>query len=216
MENRKWEMKRCDHHAALSVRAGGNFVFSFPFSIFHFPFSLGEELPLRPNPGPEQLPPEPPWLAILAATAVIGSAALLAWFVWRRWQRRAAAPSPPHVSALAELARIAGLKLTDARAVNRFYVLVTDVVRRYLNARFEVNAIGQTTPELIQSVRECCRFSDEQQAMLDDMLAKADLVKFARECPPAEAADAFLTAVQRFIHETASAPRQSPPQSSNP
>ena len=129
--------------------------------------------------------------------------AALAWQAWRRWQRRRASPPPPHVSALAELERIAGFTITDATAADRFFVLVTDVLRRYLNARFEVNAIGQTTPELIQSVREVKHFADEQKALLDDLLAKADLVKFARDYPPSEAAAAFLAAARRFIEETA-------------
>jgi hypothetical protein len=204
MENEKWQSdgngdKTWSNHLARSF-----LVFSLPISLFPLPICLAaDELPLRPNPGPEQLPPEPSWLSITAALLVVGGIIVLGWLAFRRWRNRLAMPLPPHLSALAELERIAGIKITDASAADRFYVLITDVLRRYLNARFEVNAVGKTTPELIQSVRELKQFTGDQKTLLDDLLAKADLVKFARDCPPAEAAAAFLTAVRHFIADTA-------------
>src|SRR5260221_5184152 len=83
------------------------YIVRFSLFGFHFSFShFSDELPLRPNPGPEQLPPELSWAPFVAAAAGIATVIALAVWAWHWWRRRPTPLLPAHEVALAELHRI--------------------------------------------------------------------------------------------------------------
>ncbi len=95
------------------------------------------------------------------------------------------------------------MKFSDAASADRFYVLVTDVARRYVRARFQVEAPGRTTREIAKALEAITSLSEDQKKSLAGLLARADLVKFAKVCPPPHATESFVTEVRQFILETA-------------
>lgn len=176
------------------------------------PADLGK---LRDITGVEQVPeppPEPPWplWPWLVPVPLLGGGLLL--WLWRR-RRREVPPPPAHQWALAEIERIEGLGLTGNGAVERYHTLLSDVVRRYLELRFQLPASQQTTPEFLQTMAASGRLAPEQQALLGGFLERCDLAKFARAGFSADECRQAAETARTLIRETTSC---SPPGATRP
>jgi len=148
-----------------------------------------------------------PWIAGAAGLVAL---AIAAWIFWRRRRNRAveAAPEvrlPADVVALAELSRIERMGLVEAGEIKRYYTLVTDAVRRYIDDRYGVDAMDLTTQELVAALAARRTSVDG----LEVLLGEADLVKFARFAPTRAAADGALRAAREIVVRTT--PREAPP-----
>jgi hypothetical protein len=126
------------------------------------------------------------WGAI--AAGVVALLAALVWWIRRRRAARSADPVldirlPADVAALAELDRIANLGLVARGEHKAHYTLVVDALRRYLEARYGVEAMDRTTVELLHDLEGREAHVDGLGAVLDE----ADLVKFAKFTPSPEA-----------------------------
>jgi hypothetical protein len=151
----------------------------------------------------EQLPPPFPWL--FWTLTVAGSLLMLAGLVvggWR-WLRRPDRPPPPllpHQWARAELDRLQGEIGPDPEG-NRLYLeQLADVLRRYLELRFEVPALEQTTADILTTLGRAPLLSPPQQEQLRELLERCDLAKFAR-APFDEAACRELDRLARELIE---------------
>jgi Domain of unknown function (DUF4381) len=161
---------------------------------------------LRDVTPPEQLPPAPVWrVPVYWAALPLALAGALLGVVYFRRRARRQVPPPPDVWALSELERIERLPLPEQADVERFHTLLSDVVRRYLELRFQLPAPEQTTAEFLAAVQSSS-LPDEQQAMVRDLLERCDLVKFARAHPSVEECQALATAARRFVQESAALP----------
>lgn len=141
------------------------------------------------------------WLLWLLAGLL---AAAAAYFLYRKYFKKPARPQPavvipPHRRAKDRL-RAAGELLSDPY---RFCSLVSDVLRVYLEERFDLRAPERTTEEFLEEARRSSRLTDPQKAMLLDFLTQCDLVKFARHEPSQDQLQALLDAALRLIDETA-------------
>jgi hypothetical protein len=162
------------------------------------------EVRLRDITDIERYPPLPSiwdWLAwVLAAVA---AAALLAYGV-RKWrQRRRIGPSlSPAQWAQRELDRLLALNLPAAGEIERFHTLLSNVVRRYLENRFDLPARRQTTPEFLEAMEKSSLLPAEQQQVLRGFLERCDLAKFARARPVVEECLATLQMARAFVDGT--------------
>jgi hypothetical protein len=133
-------------------------------------------------------------LAVLALAA-------LAWWWSKRKKPSSVAPAlliPPHRKAKERL-RGATELLSDPYA---FCSLVSDVIRVYLEERFNLHAPDRTTEEFLNELREGTQLNQEHKALLENFLTKCDLVKFAREEPTEPELRGLLDAALRLIDET--------------
>ena len=88
---------------------------------------------------------------------------------------------PPHVIALRELDRIKNEKIWQKEKTKQYYSEVTDVLRNYIEERFEIRAMEQTTDEILDSFRVQKNLLGEKSfTNLSQILSVADLVKFAK------------------------------------
>jgi hypothetical protein len=117
---------------------------------------------------------------------ILGGLALaaLAFRVWRTRQQRKALvtqipPAPAHVIARQRLEEA----LTLIHQPKPFTILVSDTLRLYLEAAFELRAPEQTTDEFLVELRHSPQLSEGQKTSLGDFLERCDLVKFARYEP---------------------------------
>lgn len=129
-----------------------------------------------------------PWLLAAALLA-------LGWYGWRRWKNRkragpGGAPAPvkpvlpPEVEAelAIEKLRVSGLWAVDQAA---YYLSLTDILRVYLEARYAKPVTAMTSAEVERFVKQ--RVDDLQVGgALRELLARADLVKFAKVKPGAD------------------------------
>lgn len=108
---------------------------------------------------------------------------------------------PPHVVALRELEKIKERKLWSTDNHKHYHTILTDVIRDYIEGRFNVPAMEQTTDETIRSLKN----NDISPKLLDGLqetLSLADLVKFARFKPEISENEAGLDFGFRFVNDT--------------
>jgi hypothetical protein len=145
--------------------------------------------------------------AALAAAAVLGYRYIRAW--WRRLRRPservAEEPAvPPRAAHLLAFERLEALRCDDPIGrgdIERFYVAVTDIVRRYLRDRFAVDAIDMTTAELGPSMLDA-RIGRGEIERTITYLARADLAKFAKLHPDEERARADFQEAWDLVERT--------------
>ena len=104
-----------------------------------------------------------------------------------------------------ELALIESLRAKgwiEALNVEPFYVELSAIVRRYLEARFGLRAPERTTEEFIRDALTSKKLSDPHRDLVAGFLEQSDLVKFARHAPgPTDMRNA-LESAERLVHET--------------
>jgi hypothetical protein len=156
------------------------------------------------------------WLWAAIAAGVIALAIAVAWWVRRRRRRpKHAEPEvrlPPDFVALGELERIAGLGLVARGEFKTHYTLVVDVLRRYFEARFGVEAMDRTSPELLRDLEERGASVDG----LGALLGEADLVKFAKLVPSPEAGNEAVESARRIVVATTPRPEPAPEPTAEP
>jgi hypothetical protein len=168
--------------------------------------------------------PEPPlWpfilLGLLLAMVI---AAALYWagrWAYRRWGPKAPAEAaspvfvdtrPPEVIALTELNRIEALDLPGQALLKEHYSLVTECLRGYIEGRYRLPALEQTTDELQSSLRRQPEIATEVRDNFVRMFRRGDLVKFARFRPAVADAYSFLNEARLMVEITTPSRNPSP------
>ncbi|MEO0128505.1 MAG: hypothetical protein ABIL44_12265 [candidate division WOR-3 bacterium] len=83
--------------------------------------------------------------------------------------------------------------------VKKFYYTLTEILKRYLEERFNFPAIEQTTTEIVQSMRNLkLPMRDEFR----DLFQYADMVKYAKFIPPQEATEDIVNKSKELILKT--------------
>jgi hypothetical protein len=163
----------------------------------------GEEQPeIKQIAEPVEMPaPWWPWVAGGAALA-----ALLAGLWWRRrrkqLERDAVPPPGPHEIAYAELEKLLASGLLEKGEAKLFYLRLSNVLRRYIEGRFGLNAPEQTTEEFLDGLRHGTPFRLEHMELLRSFLQHCDLVKFAELQPTREQAESTIALCRRVVEET--------------
>ena len=110
---------------------------------------------------------------------------------------------PPHIIALRELDRIKNEKIWQKEKTKQYYSEVTDVLRNYIEDRFEIPAMEQTTDEILNSFRYRRDLVNEKSLMnLSQILSLADLVKFAKYKTLPDDDNLTLVNSYFFVNET--------------
>jgi len=128
-----------------------------------------------------------PWLL---AAALAGAA----WYGWKRWRNRRVAPDgtpiaaepvlPPEVVAERAIAELRGSGLWEKDQA-AYYLRLTDILRSYLEARYGEPVTAMTSVEVERLVK--ARAGNLQTGgRVRELLARADLVKFAKAKPGPE------------------------------
>ena len=177
-------------------------------------FSDAVEIPVRTltTAESETKPLKPQWQAprrilpyVLAGAGLLALAAVAIW-LWKR-RRRAEPDAEPVVPelpadyvALKALAEIEAMGLAEKGHYKKYYTLVVDVLRHYLERRYVVATMDRTTDEILHELDLGGRKVDD----LEELLREADLVKFAKHKP--EEARATLKTARDIVVNTTPRP----------
>lgn len=171
---------------------------------------VGEDAELRDN---KDIIAEP--FGVLDALPYLLAALIIGFIVRYALRRRARArvvsvappppPAPPHVVALEKLDALAADAAWERGEIKAFQTELTYVLREYLEARFGINALEATTPEIVRDVQQT-PLATAHTAALKEVLETADRVKFAKAVPPVGVHPAALAAVRAFVAATAPVP----------
>ena len=110
---------------------------------------------------------------------------------------------PPHVIALQELDKLKGEELWQHEKVKDYYTRLTDIVRVYIEDRFAISAMEQTTFEILTSFkRKELKIENKTEKELKEILELADFVKFAKLTPLPDENHKMLSNAYLFVNET--------------
>lgn len=109
---------------------------------------------------------------------------------------------PAHVVALRQLDELKEQKLWQRGLVKEFYSSLTDIARLYLNGRFGLQAMESTTSEIMQMTKDVPEIDKDLRKNLQDLLERADFVKFAKAQTVANENEASFDFVEHFVLTT--------------
>jgi hypothetical protein len=147
------------------------------------------------------------WL--LSAVAVVGGAGGL-WLYFRRKKTKAAVRifKSAHEIAYARLQSLIRQDLVKAGKVKGFYEAISDILRHYIEDRFEMKAPERTTEEFLFEIRDTGVLSETDRKALTEFLTHCDLVKFAKHSPTNEQIQYTFDLAKNFIEQTKSDEKQ--------
>lgn len=89
---------------------------------------------------------------------------------------------PPHIEAMNELEKLYPLKLWKAGKHKIYYTKLSDIVRIYIERRYDIGAMEMTTDEIFLKLKDI-EVPIDAQTKLREFLVLSDLVKFAKMEP---------------------------------
>lgn len=135
-------------------------------------------------------------LLLLVALALFGRGLLRRI---RRLKELAAPPLPPWEEALAALDAIPAEEWLSAGDLKRYYYALSEILKRYIERRFDFGALEQSTSELLASMRFHKTPMREQVALFFE---RSDLVKYAKAAPSREESETAMSDVRDFVLKT--------------
>ena len=143
------------------------------------------------------------WLSVVWVLMCV-----LTYYLWTRLKEnkpvivkiRMVKKLPPHQKALKEIEQIKENKMSVSEDQKTYYTLLTDVIRKYIKARFGFNAMEMTSSEIITHLQQ-----EADKNMIDELkelFMTADLVKFAKYSTLINENDANLVNAVEFINTT--------------
>lgn len=116
------------------------------------------------------------------------------------------APEPvdtrtPDEKAMERLEQIRKDKYWQRVVAKVYYTELTEIIKAYVEGRFEISTFEQTTGELLRSMSFTSCSADDRSKLME-ILSFADLVKFARQEPNENDALQSLDMAIRFVENT--------------
>jgi len=139
-----------------------------------------------------------------AAPPLLATLVTLLVALVRRSRRRpqVVVPIPAHEWAKRQIAALVSEDLVRKGKVQAFYYRISDIVRGYVERRFGVSAPEMTTEEFLAAAASDGHFGERNTAEINEFLNACDLVKYARQIPGTDEADAVLRAADGFVERT--------------
>lgn len=163
---------------------------------------------IRDVKAPWELPRD--WRRIILFAAIglaVVVLALLGYLWWRKRQgrgllpQRLEPPRPAHELAREELRQLRTSDLLARGEIKLFYSLLSEIMRRYCEGRYQISALEMTTFELDAELRT----AERNRSACDDLrelLEFCDLVKFAKYIPANEEGERLLGRAEAFVAAT--------------
>jgi hypothetical protein len=185
--NRRFTRMRAPAAAMLSV------------SLVGVVLAASVEEDIRDIRGPKYVLPDWVLPAVIAGALLV---AAVVYGIWRWRRNRRAAPLLPFEIALRRLEDLRSLmRPSQAR---EFSTAASDVVRWYIEQRFDVTATRRTTEEFLRDLLQSSNASlARHQGLLGDFLYQCDFVKFAAQSLTVQNMETLRQSARTFVLETA-------------
>ncbi len=108
---------------------------------------------------------------------------------------------PAHIRAIENLKNIEAEKLWQSGFVKKYHIEVSDTIRAYIEERFDIPSMEQTSDETIKLFGKSL-ITEEQKTKLKYLLQLADMVKFAKVEPIAQENEQSIGYAYDFINST--------------
>lgn len=165
-----------------------------------------EDAPIRDNKG--IIKEAINWRDIVPYVVGLLVLLLIGGIVWKLAQKQPKVeektpppPVPAHIVALDKLKKLKAEALWEKGEIKAFQSQLTYVFREYLEKRFGLKALEETTSEITAQLSNT-NINSEQQEVLKDILQTADMVKFAKAVPPEDIHSKALETINLFVEKT--------------
>ena len=151
-----------------------------------------------------------PYLMWILIAALVIFIAVALYYKYKKKQPLFAAPEKPkepaYITAFRDLERIRAEKLWQKEQEKKYFTELTDTLRSYLEGRYGVLAMEQTSEEILSDIKTVV--SKEQYGKIEAILRLADLVKFAKMRPLLDESERCIKDVYAFVDETKFIPEE--------
>ena len=138
----------------------------------------------------------------------VGLIALIVFIIYRLVNNKPIIPFkkeepyvPPHTRAIKELDSVKAQKLWQIGKVKEYHSDITDILRKYIDERFDISALEMTSGEILDKIKG---YSDVDASYdnLKQILILADFVKFAKYNPLPDENELSLMNAYLFVNNT--------------
>ncbi len=157
------------------------------------------------------MPRPPSYWPLWTLGACVGIAVVIsAWLCLRRRRIHDLVRifKPAHEIAYARLKSLVKDDPVAAGKIKEFYERISDILRHYIEHRFELKAPERTTEEFLAEPAVADVLGDADKKMLEEFLTHCDLVKFAKHDPTHRQIQRTFDLVREFIEKTKSDERK--------
>ena len=146
-----------------------------------------------------------PWLlALLILIALI--------YVICQWRKRLKAMDPLHISqqedtrpshviALSKIDALLQSGLWENHQYKIFYITLVDILREYLQRRFNIDVSAETSTELLAHIKTNANLTSFT-FILREFLTACDLIKFAKTIPSEQQRNQHIGILRSFVEQT--------------
>gem|GEM_PF-1364020 len=125
------------------------------------------------------------WTLVIVAVCILGTAVR---FLWRQYRNR---PVSTHSIpardtfdlAESDLRNLVARNLPENGYTKKFYILLSEIVKRILETAYEIHTAERTTSEIMDSLGRNSRLKQDNLNAIEPFLLQCDVVKFAKYIP---------------------------------
>lgn len=163
------------------------------------------------------------WLYRLGLVLLLLTLALLGWLLWRKKRRPALQRTElPGLDSFAlaevDLRDLIGRDLLERGFVKQFYVALSEIVKRVLEAGYRISTSEKTTSEILEALSQVTPASPSgtELTRAESFLSGCDLVKFAKYLPSKVENEAAVQAAFAILETCRKRGRAPEPQADAP
>jgi len=121
----------------------------------------------------------------------------------RRKTKEAVIPIvPAHDIAYLALKQLMGKDYLSTGRIQEYYFELSNIVRHYIENRFQLKAPEMTTEEFLLKLKESEVLNSEQKSLVKDFLSHCDMVKFAKYLPRKNEIDSSYESAKNLVDQT--------------
>lgn len=150
------------------------------------------------------------WIYLLIVIAIL----IIGVVVWLTMKKKISVPFisqpkqlPPYEQALQSLDNLRDRRLCEQGREKEYYTELTDILRRYLEAQFGINAMEMTSSQILNNLRENPAINMHHN-IIRRILEIADFVKFAKVRPLPSDNVASWNNAHQFVLDTKPAEKE--------
>ena len=144
------------------------------------------------------------WLWVLGAVVVLSGFGILLYKRRKRVIELVRIFKPAHEVAYERLRLLVKDDLIEKGNIKEFYERISNILRHYIEDRFNLRAPERTTEEFLVELATTEVLGEPDKADLGEFLKLSDLVKFAKHKPSTEQIQKTFDLVKSFIEKTKS------------
>ncbi|MCF8277603.1 MAG: hypothetical protein K9J17_12790 [Flavobacteriales bacterium] len=156
------------------------------------------------------------WLKYALIVLLVLALLIGGFLLWQKYRKVPEVPMarpkpkrPAHEIALEKLEALRNKKLWQNNQTKEFYIELSDIIREYVEFRFDVLALEMTTDETVSALK-LKGLEDGKVQTLKQMLQMADLAKFAKYTPMPNENEQCFDIARTFVNTTLVMPLDEP------